>query len=268
MSSKRLLAIAVSTLALTGTSVGIVLAATGGNSSGLVNLNGYPPHNMRLDLSIGTGGDTRITGSGIVDVTNSAFDITLSLPLLVTTESLELRAVGGKLYYTTSNLSQSSSAQWYVSSLTVPDLTPLALEFLHPDTALIKGATKGWVTTNAGETINHYRFVLPKGSTGVTSVAGGQSVTVSIATGTARELASASVAASLNHQPLIADLTVLGYNDAPRIVAPRTADTKAISGQSLQQMLAQLAPGSLGQLLSGLTGGSSTTTTTPTFKPA
>jgi hypothetical protein len=267
MSSKRLLATTLATLALAGTTTGVVMAATGGNSSSLTNLNGYPPHNMRIALSIGTGGSTSITGTGNVDVKHSALDVTLHLPLLITNETVELRAVAGKLYYTTSNMSQSSSAQWYGSSLSLPDLTPIALEFLHPDIALIKGASKTWVTTEGGLTVHHYIFAM--GSALSSSALAGQQATITISTGTANELAAASISTTLDHQTVTAEITVLGYNDAPAIVAPARSGITPISGSALSQMLSQLAPGSLGTLLGGFAaGGASLGTKTFTQSPA
>lgn len=250
MASRRLLATALATLAFAGTTTGVVLAATGGNSSSLANLNGYPPHNMRIALSIGTGGSISITGTGNVDVTHSALDLTLNLPLLITNETVELRAVKGKLYYTTSNMSQSSSAQWYGSSLSLPDLTPLALEFLHPDIALIKGASKTWVTTENSLTVHHYVFNM--GAATASSALAGKQAIITISTGTANELAAASISSTVSGQTFTAEITVLGYNDAPAIVAPDARQVKSVSGSSLQQTLLQLAPSSLTQILGGL----------------
>ena len=259
MASKRLLATTLATLALAGTTTGVVMAATGGNSSSLANLNGYPPHNMRIALSIGTGGSIGITGTGNVDVTHSAIDLTLNLPLLITNETVELRAVKGKLYYTTSNMSQSSSAQWFSSPVSLPDLTPIALEFLHPDIALIKGASKKWVTTENGLTVHHYTFNM--GAATSTSTLAGQRATIAISTGTANELAAASLSTTLNGQTLTAELTVLGYNDAPAIVAPDARHVKPMSQSSLQQSLLQLAPSSLTQILGGLVASQSSLST-------
>ena len=245
---KRFGAVTITVVALALTIVGVVVAITDHNPSGLAKdpfaLNGYPPSTAQLALTMRSG-----TGAGLsallnVDFHNGRVDANVQFPMVFTSISEEVRLIKGQLYLRNANVAQGP---WLALSAKSPNFFGLSLEMVRPDIALITGLTKR-VHRQGYQTI----YTFSKRSIALTTLGvSGRSTLGSfrwvITTGAYGEVDSSMIAVSSGRRVTTLSLTVLSYNKPVQISEPSAKNVHRLSNSLLRQLMKTL--GSSGVML-------------------
>ena len=238
---KRFGAVTIAVVALALTIVGVVIAVTDQNPSGLAKdpfaLNGYPPSTAQLALTMRSG-----TGSGLsallnVDFHNGRVDANVQFPMVFTSISEDLRLVKGQLYLRNANVAQGP---WLALPAKSPNFFGLSLEMVRPDIALITGLTKS-VHRQGYQTI--YTFSKKSIALNTLGVSGRStlgSFRWTITTGAYGEVDSSMIAVTDGHRVTTVSLTVLSYNQPVRISEPSPTNVHPLSRTLLRQLMTVL----------------------------
>ena len=238
---KKSSGIALAVLASALTFMGVVLAATDSNPSGISKdplvLNGVPPRSTSLLMTISNGQSYNVSATINVNFATSRVDAIVQFPLLFSQTSVDLRLVGDHVYAEAADI---SSGKWLEIGAHPPSFFGFALEMTQPapDLNLIKSfqhetvAHDGYFTT--------YDF--SSNEVALTNVLGTPKMTVlgsldiTITTGSGGEITGATMTSRSRHDMSKITVQVLSYNKPARIEAPSTSDVNPLKVSSLRQL--------------------------------
>jgi hypothetical protein len=261
---KKSYGIVLALLAFALTFMGVVLAATDQNPSGIprdsLTLNGDPPHSASVLVTISNGQSYDVSATINVNFDTSRAEALMQFPLLFTQTSVEFRLVGDHVYAEAADI---SSGKWLEIDEHPPSFFGIALELTQPgpDLNLIKGfdhetSTKsGYATTwdfSSDEVALTNVLSAPR-----KTVLGSLDVTVT--TGASGEVTGATMTSRTKHDMSKITVQVLSYNQRTTIVAPASNDVSSLKVGSLRQLFssASIATLLLPENLSSLGQGTS-----------
>jgi len=140
---KKSYGIALAVVALSLTLMGVVLAATDPNPSGIgkdvLVLNGIPPRSTSLLVTVSNGQSYTVSATINVNFDTSSAEAIVQFPLLFSQTSVELRMVGDHVYAEAADI---SSGKWLEIDEHPPSFFGIALELTQPasDLNLIKAS--------------------------------------------------------------------------------------------------------------------------------
>ncbi|MGB8195986.1 MAG: hypothetical protein WCF25_03160 [Acidimicrobiales bacterium] len=239
---KKSYGIVLALLAFALTFMGVVLAATDQNPSGIpkdtLALHGVPPHSASVLVTVSNGQSYDVSATINVNFDTSRAEALVQFPLLFTQTSVELRLVGHHIFAEAADI---SSGKWLEINENPPSFFGIALELTQPgpDLSLIKGfdhvtTTKsGYATTwefSSSDVALTNVLRSPR-----TTVLG--SLNVSVTTGESGEVTGASMTARSRHDMSKITVQVLSYNKRTTIVAPASNDVSSLKVGSLRALL-------------------------------
>lgn len=238
---KKSSGIALAVLASALTFMGVVLAATDPNPSGILKdhlvLNGNPPRTASLLMTVSNGQSYTVSATINVNFDTSRAEAIVQFPLLFSQTSVDLRLVGDHVYAEAADI---SSGKWLEISEHPPSFFGIALELTQPapDLNLIKGfhhetVTKSGYSTTYDFSSNDVPLSNVLG-TPKTTVLGSLDITVT--TGTGGEVTSATMTSRSRHDMSRITVQVLSYNKRTLIVAPSRSDVSPLKISSLRQL--------------------------------
>lgn len=251
--SKRLAPVALVVVALALTVTGVVLAATDSNPSGRARdpfqLMGYPPKSANLRVVVSAGPNYQTTADVNVNFVTNNVEAKLSIPLVLSATSVELRLVNNQLFLGSANLSSVVGDPWVSVPLSQPSLFGYSLEMTKPDIWMIKGLGQEKISKSGYSTT--YTFQRDKVVLGSTSqqpvrMPGTATLRVSITVGSQGEVTGAVLTLTSKTTAVSITATVLSYNQPARIAAPPATDVKP---ESIAQLEKQFGVSSLSNLL-------------------
>jgi hypothetical protein len=238
---KKSYAVALAALALALTFMGIVLAATDPNPSGIAKdglvLNGNPPHSASLLVTVSNGQSYTVSATINANFDTASAEAIVQFPLLFTQTSVELRLIGDHVYAEAADI---SSGKWLEIDENPPSFFGLALELTQPaaDLRLVHGfehqsiVHSGYATT--------YDF--SSDDVALTNVLGSPNKTVlgsldiTVTTGASGEVTGATMTSRTSHDMSKIDVQVLSYNKRTVIAAPSPGDVNPLKVASLRQL--------------------------------
>lgn len=275
MNTRRILAIAVTTLALTGTVTGVVLAAS--DTPRVVDLTALgenAPRSAAMTFTIENGDGTTINGAATMDMRadKDAIDGYIEFPVVIAKAHINLRVVDGTLYVGSPMLRSALGASWLSSDVGAMDLAGLALEMANPEFALLTQGlgVRPVVTQDGDHTIRTYTT----DALGSLSLGGGAEVTITtgpqgqvldvvIRVLPSKLAAFDSPTDTTSQETANATMTItmhmVSYNQPVSIVAPKKSDVKPMTSDALNGLAGGnpllkdlLGGGALSALNSGL----------------
>jgi len=112
---KKSYGIALAVVALSLTLMGVVLAATDPNPSGIgkdvLVLNGIPPRSTSLLVTVSNGQSYTVSATINVNFDTSSAEAIVQFPLLFSQTSVELRMVGDHVYAEAADISSGSGSR-------------------------------------------------------------------------------------------------------------------------------------------------------------
>ncbi len=148
---KKSYGIVLALLAFALTFMGLVLAATDQNPSGIpkdtLTLHGVPPHSASVLVTVSNGQSYDVSATINVNFDTSRAEALMEFPLLFTQTSVEFRLVGDHVYAEAADI---SSGKWLEINEHPPSFFGIALELTQPgpDLQLIKGFDHVTTTKN------------------------------------------------------------------------------------------------------------------------
>src|SRR5271170_1497203 len=140
-SFKKSYAVLLAALAFSLTFMGIVLAATDPNPSGIAKdalvLDGIPPRSASLLVSVSNGQSYTVSATINANFDTARAEAIVQFPLLFSQTSVELRLIGDHVYAEAADV---SSGKWLEINENPPSFFGIALELTQPgpDLTLIK----------------------------------------------------------------------------------------------------------------------------------
>jgi hypothetical protein len=238
---KKSSGIALAVLATSLTFMGVVLAATDSNPSGIPKdplvLNGNPPRSASLVVNVSNGQSYTVSATINVNFDTSRAEAIVQFPLLFSQTSVDFRLVGDHVYAEAADI---SSGKWLEINEHPPSFFGIALELTQPapDLNLIKGFHHESVTKNGYYTT--YDF--SSNDVALTNVLGTPkktflgSLDVTITTGSGGEVTGATMTARSKHDMSKFTVQVLSYNRRTTIVAPSPGDVNPLKVSSLRTL--------------------------------
>jgi hypothetical protein len=238
---KKSSGIALAFFAFALTLMGVVLAATDPNPSGIPKdplvLNGVPPRSASLLMSVSNGQAYTVSATINVNFDTSRAEAIVQFPLLFTQTSVELRLVGNHLYAEAADI---SSGKWLEINEHAPSFFGIALEMTQPapDLNLITSFDHKTVTTSGYSTTydfssNHVALSNVLGTPKKTVLG---SLDITITTGSGGEVTGATMTSRSRHDMSKITLQVLSYNKPTTITAPSASDINAVKVSSIRQL--------------------------------
>ena len=238
---KKSSGIALATLAFSLTFMGVMLAATDSNPSGIAKdslvLNGVPPRSTSLLVTVSNGQSYNVSATINVNFATSRAEAIVQFPLLFSQTSVDLRLVGDHVFAEAADV---SSGKWIEINAHPPSFFGFALEMTQPapDLNLIKSFQHNAVTHSGYSTI--YDF--SSDEVALTNVLGTPKKTVlgsldiSITTGSGGEITGATMTSRSRHDMSKITVQVLSYNKPARINAPPASEVSPLKVASLRQL--------------------------------
>jgi hypothetical protein len=261
---KKSYAIVLAVLAFSLTFMGIVLAATDPNPSGIAKdalvLDGIPPRSATLLVTVSNGQSYTVSATVNVDFATSRAEAIVHFPLLFTQTSVELRLVGDHIFAEAADV---SSGKWLEIDEHPPSLFGISLELTQPapDLRSIKGFREETVSQSGYATT--YDF--SSDDVALTNVLGTPkktvlgSLDVTVTTGSSGEVTGATMTSRTKHDMSKVVVQVLSYNKRVAISAPLPSDVNPLKVSSLRQLFSttSIATLLLPENLSSLADGTS-----------
>ena len=238
---KKSSGIALATLAFSLTFMGVMLAATDSNPSGIAKdslvLNGVPPRSTSLLVTVSNGQSYNVSATINVNFATSRAEAIVQFPLLFSETSVDLRLVGDHVFAEAADV---SSGKWLEINAHAPSFFGFALEMTQPapDLNLIKSFQHDAVTHSGYSTT--YDF--SSNEIALTNVLGTPKKTVlgsldiSITTGSGGEITGATMTSRSRHDMSKITVQVLSYNKPAHIDAPSPSDVSPLKVSSLRQL--------------------------------
>ncbi|MGD0853287.1 MAG: hypothetical protein ABSA07_08015 [Acidimicrobiales bacterium] len=238
---KKSSGIALAALATSLTIIGVVLAATDPNPSGIPKdplvLNGNPPRSASLLLTVANGQSYTVSATINANFRDSRAEAIVEFPLLFSQTSVEFRLVGDHVYAEAADI---SSGKWLEFNENPPSFFGIALELTQPgpDLALIKSFHHETVTKSGySKTYDFSNNEVP-----LTNVLGSPrktvlgSLDITVTTGSGGEVTGATMTSRTRHDMSKFTVQVLSYNRRTTIAAPPPGDVNPLKVSSLRQL--------------------------------
>lgn len=238
---KKSYGIALAFFAFALTFMGVVLAATDPNPSGIPKdslvLNGVPPHSASLLMTVSNGQSYTISATINVNFDTSRARAIVQFPLLFSQTSVDLRLIGNHVYAEAADI---SSGKWLEMNVHPPAFFGFALEMTQPapDLNLIKSFDHESVIKSGHSTT--YDF--SSNAVALSNVLGTPKKTVlgsldiTVTTGSGGEVTSATMTSRSRHDMSKITLQVLSYNKPAQIALPSANDVNPLKISSLRQL--------------------------------
>ncbi len=226
------------------TILGVVLAATDSNPSGIttdaLTLNGYPPRTAEIQMVISTGQTYSVNADVKVNFRTNAIEAKVQVPLVFSGATFDARMLNKHLYVTSANMASAVGKPWLGTAMNLPALFNYSLELVKPDIALISGfdhesVTKsGYFTTHTffRDNVAVSRLGAKKGA-----LAGVGKLVLSITTGKQGEATAAALTISGENAETSISATVLSYNKPVHVVAPPASQVKTVNAHYIRGLL-------------------------------
>jgi hypothetical protein len=226
------------------TILGIVLAATDSNPSGIpkdpLALNGYPPKTAKFALTVTTGGGVTLPATVNVNFLTNKIETNFVISLALSGVPVDLRLIGDKTYVSSPNFTSTFGKPWLSLKDALPALYNYSLELVKPDISLITGFPTVTVTRNGYYVTHDFRrdnvAVTEIGASATTLPKVG-SLDWSITTGRQGEVTASTLTISTKHQYTTLSVKVLSYNRSARIATPPSSQVKSESSRYLQGLI-------------------------------
>lgn len=239
-----------STLAIVAsalTIVGIVLAATDSNPTGVVKdslaLNGYPPKTADFELNASSGSTYSVHATVEVDFSTDTIKANFVVPLALSGVPVEIRMVNNTVYVTSPNFASVFGTPWIEVPHSIPNIYNYSLELVRPDIALITGFPKE-VVTKSGFYVTH-DFI--RHNVAVTTLGASKSANPkvgrlnwSITTGQQGEVTQSELTIASKTNVTKLDVNVLSYNQPTRVVAPPASQVTFKDPAFVERLLGSL----------------------------
>jgi hypothetical protein len=240
---KKSYAVLLGVLALSLTFMGIVLAATDPNPSGIAKdalvLGGVPPRSASLLVNVSNGQSYTVSATINVNFDTSRAEAIVQFPLLFSQTSVELRLIGDHVYAEAADI---SSGKWLEIDENPPSFFGIALELTQPasDLRQIKGFRHDSVTESGYATTYDFSsddvaltnvLATPK-----KTVLGSLDITVT--TGASGEVTGATMIARSKHDMSKVTVQVLAYNKRTVVAAPAPSEINSLPIASFGQLFA------------------------------
>jgi hypothetical protein len=259
---KKSSGLALAALALALTIMGVVLAATDPNPSGIAKdslvLHGVPPRSANLLVTVSNGQSYTVSATITANFDTSRVEAIVQFPLLFAQTSVDLRLVGDHLYAEAADV---SSGKWLEVNASAPPFFGIALELTQPapDLNLIKSFDHESVTTSGYFTTYDFssRNVALSNVLGTPRKIVLGSLDITITTGSSGEVTGATMTSRSRHDMSKITVQVLSYDKPARIDAPRASDVNSLKVASIRQLFAStsiatlLLPDNLPSLIQG-----------------
>jgi hypothetical protein len=238
---KKSYGIALAFFAFALTFMGVVLAATDSNPSGIPKdslvLHGVPPHSASLLMTVSNGQSYTISATINVNFATSRAQAIVQFPLLFSQTSVDLRLIGNHVYAEAADI---SSGKWLEMNVHPPAFFGFALEMTQPapDLNLIKSFNHKSVAKSGYSTT--YDF--SSNAVALSNVLGTPkkivlgSLDITVTTGSGGEVTSATMTSRSRHDMSKITLQVLSYNKPALIAMPSTNDINPLKISSLRQL--------------------------------
>ena len=238
---KKSSGIALAVFAVALTSMGVVLAATDSNPSGIAKdplvLNGIPPHSASVLMTVSNGQSYNVSATINVNFDTSRAQAIVQFPLLFSQTSVDLRLIGDHVYAEAADI---SSGKWLEINARPPSFFGFALEMTQPasDLKLIKSFDHESVTKSGYSTT----YAFSSNDVALSNVLGTPKKTVlgsldiTVTTGSGGEVTGATMTSRSRHDMSKIVFRVLSYNKPARIVAPSASDVNPVKVSSLRQL--------------------------------
>jgi len=226
------------------TILGVVLAATDSNPSGVTTdtlaLNGYPPRTAEIQFVVSTGQAYSVSADVKVNFRTNAVEAKVQVPLVFSGATFDARMVKKHLYVTSSNMASAVGKPWLSTAMNLPALFNYSLELVKPDVALISGFSHTSVTKNGNfTTYNFSRDNVAVSHLGARrgTLAGVGTLALSITTGKQGEAAAATITVTGKHSQTTISATVLAYNEPVNVVVPPSSQVKSVTPGYVRRLL-------------------------------
>jgi hypothetical protein len=238
---KKSSGIALAALAASLTFLGVALAATDPNPSGIPKdplvLNGRPPRSASVLVTVANGQSYTVSATINANFDRSRAEAIVQFPLLFTQTSVEFRLIGDHVYAEAADI---SSGQWLEINENPPSFFGIALELTQPgpDLSLIKSFHHETVTKSGYSTT--YDF--SNNDVPLTNVLGSPKKTVlgtldiTVTTGSGGEVTGATMTSRSRHDMSKITVQVLSYNKRTQISAPSPSDVNPLKISSIRQL--------------------------------
>jgi hypothetical protein len=238
---KKSSGIALAALAFSLTFLGVVLAATDPNPSGIPKdplvLNGNPPHSATVLVTVANGQSYNVSATINANFDTSRAQAIVQFPLLFSQTSVDFRLVGHHVYAEAADI---SSGKWLEINENPPSFFGIALELTQPgpDLKLIKSFHHETVTKSGYSTTYDFsNNEVPLTNVLATprkTVLGTLDITVT--TGSGGEVTGATMTSRSRHDMSKITVRVLSYNQRTQISAPPSSDVNSLKVSSLGQL--------------------------------
>ena len=238
---KKWYAIALAALAFSLTFMGIVLAATDPNPSGIPRdalvLDGVPPRSASLLVTVSNGQSYSVSATINANFDTSRAEAIVQFPLLFSQTSVELRLIGDHLYAEAADI---SSGKWLEVDESPPSFFGIALELTQPasDLRQVRSFQHQSITKNGYATT----FDFSSDDVALTNVLGSPKKTVlgtldvTVTTGASGEVTGATMTSHTRHDMSKVTVQVLSYNKRTAIAAPSPSEVNPLKVGSLRQL--------------------------------
>ncbi len=259
---KKSSGIALAFFAFALTFMGVVLAATDPNPSGIPKdplvLNGVPPRSASLLVNVSNGQAYTVSATINANFDTSRAEAIVQFPLLFSQTSVDLRLVGDHLYAEAADV---SSGKWLEVKQHSPSFFGIALELTQPapDLNLIKSFNHETATKSGYSTTYDFssRDVALSNVLGTPKKTVLGSLDITITTGSGGEVTGATMTCRSRHDMSKITVQVLSYNRPTKIEAPLASDISSLKVGSIRQLFASttvatlLLPDNLASLIQG-----------------
>jgi hypothetical protein len=238
---KRWYAIALAALAFSLTFMGIVLAATDSNPSGVPKdalvLHGIPPRSASLLVTVSNGQSYSVSATINANFDTSRAEAIVQFPLLFSQTSVELRLIGDHVYAEAADI---SSGKWLEVDENPPSFFGIALELTQPASDLRQVRSFQHQSTTKSGYSTTYDF--SSGDVALTNVLGSPKKTVlgtldvTVTTGASGEVTGATMTSRTRHDMSKVNVQVLSYNKRTDIAQPSPSDVNPLKVGSLRQL--------------------------------
>jgi hypothetical protein len=240
---KKSYGVMLACLAVALTFLGVALAATDPNPSGIakdtLSLHGNPPRSASLLVKVSNGQSYDVTATINVNFDTARAEALMQFPLLFTQTSVEFRLVGTHVYAEAADI---SSGKWLEIGVHPPSFFGIALELTQPgpDLNLIKGFHDERVTKSGYSTTYDYS----SNDVALTNVLSTPkrtflgSLDITITTGASGEVTGGTMTSRTRHDMSRISVQVLSYNKRTDVVVPSPSDVSALKVGSFGQLFA------------------------------
>jgi hypothetical protein len=259
---KKSYAVTLAALAFSLTFMGIVLAATDPNPSGIPKdalvLDGIPPRSASLLVTVSNGQSYTVSATINANFDTSRAEAIVQFPLLFSQTSVELRLIGNHLYAEAADI---SSGKWLEIEENPPSFFGIALELTQPASDLRQirsfqheSITKSGYATTFDYSSNDVALTNVLGTPKKTVVG---TLDVAITTGASGEVTGATMTAHTRHDMSKVTVEVLSYNKRTDIAEPSPSDVNPLKVDSLRQLFSAtsfatlLLPANITELIEG-----------------